>query len=114
MERSAALHCIVLAFRLARIDDFTSEMSAPVLMAGALSGVIGYPYHSHSSPSAQDTATDATMNATDEAMNTTSMNNKDHRHQAKNEWPSTLLSSAQELASHAVVYPLVGTVSRVC
>ncbi|CAN0383296.1 unnamed protein product, partial [Laminaria digitata] len=51
VERSAGLHCIVLALRLARIDDYTSEISAPVLMAGALSGVIGYPYHSYSSSS---------------------------------------------------------------
>lgn len=90
VERSAGLHCIVLAFRLAGIDNFAAEMCLPLLMAGALSGVIEYP-------SLRDS--DMTMPQTGDSQ--------------KGDWPSTQLSSAQELASHAIVNPLVRlTLSR--
>eukprot|EP00752_Nemacystus_decipiens_P013392 g11857.t1 len=42
LERSAGLHCIVLAIRLVRIDNFAAEASLPILIAGALSGVVQY------------------------------------------------------------------------
>ena len=125
VERSAALHCIVLAFRLAPIDEYTSEISAPVLMAGALSGVIEYPYLSNSSSSNSSSSSHSVRDISTaiDAMSTTAMmntntkgldhhDNQEEKTRDNKEWPSTPLSSAQELASHAVVNPLVCICTR--
>lgn len=84
VQRSAGLHCIVLAFRLTRIDDFAAETCLPVLIAGALSGVIAYPCGEQR---------EEKFGTSDSAVSTA----------------STRLSSAQELVSHATVNPLVGS-----
>lgn len=103
LERSAGLHCIVLAFWLARIDDFAAEMSLPVLIAGSLSGVIQYPAVSDNEGQQQKNPAAAMPSS---ATN----DNHDNGGQQKEKntmWPSTPLASAQELAAHAVVSPMV-------
>lgn len=98
LERSAGLHCIVLALRLARIDKFAAEVSLPVLIAGSLSGVVQYPLGAQPSS--------AYSNADESSSNPKIINNSSAL------WPSTPLSSAQELAAHAVVNPLVKGCSK--
>lgn len=83
VQRSAGLHCIVLAFRLTRIDDFAAETCLPVFIAGALSGVIAYPCGEQK---------EENLGTSGKTVSTA----------------STRLSSAQELVSHAAVNPLVG------
>lgn len=84
-ERSAGLHCIVLGCRLARIDDFALEMCLPLLIAGALSGVVAYGQNSESTA-----------------------NDRGSQHPPTRPTTSAVLSSAQELVSHSLVLPLVG------
>lgn len=98
LERSACLHCIVLAFRLARVDDFASEIALPVLIAGALSGVVQYPALQER-PSGEGQRRNSPPSKSD--------GGHDCQQKIKDSWPSTALPSAQELASHAVVNPLV-------
>ncbi|CAM9212557.1 unnamed protein product, partial [Ectocarpus sp. 13 AM-2016] len=109
MERSAGLHCIVLAFRLARIDDFTSEISLPVLIAGALSGVVQYPasrqVQRHQEQHGEDKR--HTQNAAMPSPGTKQDGDNDGQQVEEASWPSTQLFSAQELASHALVHPML-------
>ncbi|CAM9333584.1 unnamed protein product [Ectocarpus sp. 12 AP-2014] len=109
MERSAALHCIVLAFRLARIDDFTSEISLPVLIAGALSGVVQYPasrqVQRHQEQHGEEKR--HTQNAAMPSPVTKQDGNNDGQQIEEASWTSTQLLSAQELASHALVHPML-------
>lgn len=100
LERSAGLHCIVLALRLAHIDEFAAEVSLPILIAGSLSGVVQYlPGCQHEGKESQQNPQDARP---DEKFSNPKKMSGDHKF-----WPSTPLSSAQELAAHAVVNPLV-------
>lgn len=89
-ERSAGLHCAVLACRLARMDDFASERFLPILIAGALSGVVAYglTYGAVSKDGANMVGHDE--NKPDAAAAT-----------------NAVLSSVQKLVSHSLVYPLV-------
>lgn len=98
LERSACLHCIVLAFRLARVDNFATEMALPVLIAGALSGVVQYP--ASQERSYKEAQQQNPLRAKNEGGH-------DGQQEIKDTWPSTPLSSAQELASHVVVNHLV-------
>lgn len=103
LERSAGLHCIVLALRLARIDDFTAEMFLPVLIAGSLSGVVQYPEVPENEWQQQD-------NPAAEMPSSAATDDHDNGGQQKKEntlWPVTSLTSAEELAAHAVVNPMV-------
>ncbi|CAN0173063.1 unnamed protein product [Scytosiphon promiscuus] len=97
LERSACLHCIVLAFRLTHVDDFAAETAVPVLIAGALSGVVQYPA-SHEQPHEEEGQQQTPIPAWDD-------DGHNGLHHIENTWPSTPLSSAQELASHVVVNP---------
>lgn len=92
VQRSAGLHCIVLAFRLTRMDDYAAETCLPVLIAGALSGVIEYPSGERKE---EDFGTTRSTSSSNDKHVCTS---------------SSQLSSAQELVSHAIVNPLVGPV----
>ncbi|CAM9503815.1 unnamed protein product, partial [Ectocarpus fasciculatus] len=105
MERSAGLHCIVLAFRLARIDDFVSEISLPVLIAGALSGVVQYPASRQLQQQQEEQR--HTQNVAMPSPVTEQYGNDDSQQAEKTSWPSTQLFSAQELASHALVHPML-------
>lgn len=104
LERSAGLHCIVLAFRLARIDDFTAEMSLPILIAGALSGVVRYPAVPENEGQEESPETSRPSSAAAKDCH----NNGCQQKRNTSLWPSTPLYSAQELAAHAVVNPIVG------
>ena len=104
LERSASLHCIVLTFRLARVDDFAAEMALPVMIAGTLSGVVQYEGEEPQRKTGQE-----------RSIPTAGDNEDPFGQQKKKEsacWPSTPLSSAQELAAHAVVNPLVKSCSQ--
>lgn len=116
MERSAGLHCIVLAFRLARIDDFTSEISLPVLIAGALSGVVQYPASRQVQQQQEQHGGEKrhTQNAAMPSPVTKQYGNNDGQQAEEASWPSTQLFSAQELASHALVHPMVRSYSGQC
>lgn len=119
MERSAGLHCIVLAFRLARIDDFTSEISLPVLIAGALSGVVQYPasrqlVQRQEQQQRQQEEKRHTQKAVTPSLVFEQYGSDDGQQAEKASWPSTQLFSAQELASHALVYPMVRSYSWQC
>lgn len=105
LERSAGLHCIVLAFRLARIDDFAAEMSLPVLIAGSLSGVVQYPAMPEEGEEERQQENPAAAMPSSAANN--SEDNSGQQNKKNAFWPSTPLSSAQELAAHAVVNPMV-------
>lgn len=107
LERSAGLHCIVLAFRLARIDEFAAEVFLPILIAGSLSGVVQYlPGSRHQvQERQQDLAEVQPPSAYSNADETFGQPKKICNNSAF--WPSTPLSSAQELAAHAIVNPLV-------
>ncbi len=110
LERSASLHCIVLAFRLARIDCFAAEMTLPVLIAGGLSGVIQYPPVSPYEGGVwqEEVAEVQPQSAADDHEG--SFGQQKMKQSAL--WPSTPLSSAEELAAHAIVNPLVRDSSR--
>lgn len=95
IERSASLHCLVLALRLARVDNFSAEVLLPVMTSGALSGVVEYP-------STKDSCASVTAVATGAAA--VASNNEEFDGSS---WPSTKVFSAQTLTSHAQVYPLV-------
>lgn len=107
MERSAGLHCIVLAFRLARIDKFAAEVFLPILIAGSLSGVVQYlpgcprvGQENQQHPMGTEACL-AYRNADEYSSSPKTTRTSSAL------WPSTSLSSAQELAAHAVVNPLV-------
>lgn len=104
LERSAGLHCIVLALRLARIDDFTAEMSLPILIAGSLSGVVQYPPVPENECHQQQENPAAQMPSS--AANDGHDNGGEQR-KGNALWPATSLTSAEELAAHAVVNPMV-------
>lgn len=89
-ERSAGLHCIVLGCRLTRIDDFALQICLPLLIAGALSGVVAYGHNSES---------------------ITKVGGRQHAPTRLT--TSAVLSSAQELASHSLVLPLVGDTKNI-
>lgn len=108
LQRSAGLHCIVLALRLARIDEFAAELSLPILIAGSLSGVVRYRpglAHEGQENSAGAQRSSAYSNADDGIVGQMKKISDGSVF-----WPSTPLSSAQELAAHAVVNPLVRAV----
>ncbi|CAM9413113.1 unnamed protein product, partial [Ectocarpus sp. 4 AP-2014] len=109
MERSACLHCIVLAFRLARIDEFTSKISLPVLIAGALSGVVHYPASRQVQQQQEQHGEEKrhTQHAAMPSPVTKQYGNHDAQKAEEASWPSIQLLSAQELASHALVHPML-------
>lgn len=104
LERSASLHCIVLAFRLARVDDFAAEMTLPVLIAGSLSGVVQYP---PVSPYEGDVRQQKVAEGQPQSAGDNHEGSFGQQKMKSARWPSTPLSSAQELAAHANVNPLV-------
>lgn len=112
LERSAGLYCIVLAFRLARIDDFAAEVFLPILIAGSLSGVVQYlPISQHEQH--QHEGQERQLNLARPQLPPAYSKDDDSFGQRKKVndnnalWPSTPLSSAQELAAHSIVNPLV-------
>lgn len=108
LERSASLHCIVLAFRLTRIDEFAAELSLPILIAGALSGVVQYlPVSLHEGQERQQNPAGAQTSSSNNGNDDENFGQTKKINNNSSFWPSTSLSSAQELSAHAVVNPLV-------
>lgn len=97
-ERSAGLYCIVLGCRLTRMDDFALELCLPLLMVGALSGVLAY---------CQNSAERVPSN-----FSTTS--SSQHHPPPSPRSSSVLLSPARETTSHGGVHLLVSVARYRC